>query len=76
MNRPDPSVVDWQSQPLYLSAAQVAAIYGLTADGVQRLARLGRFVTPAMTHPMRWSRADLERAWNSSTFLANKRRSA
>lgn len=70
---PDP-VTNWSAEPLVLSIERVCEIYGVKPQGLRRRVAQGRFTPPVMTHPMRWNRFDLERAWMGQS--QQKRRTA
>lgn len=78
--RPAPLVIrDWAELPLYVDVVTVAAIYGKSTRAIDRLVRLGRskdIPMPALTRPMRWSRADLQRHWERGHFATGLRRPA
>lgn len=77
MKSPQPApVTDWSQEPLIVSLERVAEIFGMKPRTIQERIKANRFTQPMYTRPMRWSRADLERAWNGSMQSANKRRLA
>lgn len=75
MKHPQPAhVTDWHQEPLVVSFERVCDIYGWRPRGLRTRVLEGRFPPPFTTHPMRWYRSDLERAWSGQTI--QKRRSA
>lgn len=56
-------MIDWTSEPLNVPITRVAALWGRSERAIQRLVKMRRFPAPALTHPMVWSRIDLEEFW-------------
>lgn len=60
---PSPSITSWDELPLMVPMEKVCELYGLTEEGVYKRTRRGGLPAPIVSHPMRWSRADLQRHW-------------
>jgi hypothetical protein len=61
--------------PLVVSIEKVAELYGRSPRAIERLVRLNREIPqPFLTHPMRWSRADLDAHLNGRSVRSANRR--
>jgi hypothetical protein len=66
---PSPTVTSFDALPLWLTLDHMVELYGKTPRAIERLVRLGRtreIPPPTLTHPMRWSRQDIERHWRGA----------
>lgn len=66
---PAPVAKSFEDYPLFLTIDHMVEIYGRTRGWIERIVREGRkeIPPPASTHPMRWSRKDVERQWAGRT---------
>lgn len=69
-------ITDWSQLPLIVEWMQMAdLIHVRSYDAVRAAVKRGAIPEPAMRHPMRWFRSDLERHMRFTT-VAQMRRSA
>jgi len=67
---------DWSELPIVVEWPLVADLIGVKSyDAVRGHVQRGQLPAPALTHPMRWYRSDLERHMRFTT-VATMRRSA
>jgi len=67
----EPRITSWEQLPLVVDWVDMARLLNVKSyDAVRAAAKRGAIPQPAMSHPMRWYRSDLERHMRFTTMAA------